>query len=216
MTNSGLRAIYFKYNRSIHWPICYGRFRRGETREAYESFSPRFPYVEKGRDRREVQSVQYSCGQKRRVSRRPENIIPLKGLTFSIVAKDDFAKALSPLWINKSFTRLFFFFFLANLSVNRTILTREFVEFVPPVARVRAERGKKKKKREREKKKTAVEVGYHSLTEIVSAYVDYVVTVISFHDGQKERSFCGVRSLARERHRKSSRKRCAPLRNISL
>lgn len=25
MTNSGLRTIYFKYNRSIHWPICYGR-----------------------------------------------------------------------------------------------------------------------------------------------------------------------------------------------
>jgi len=38
-------------------------------------------------------------------------------------------------------------------------------------------------------KKTVKEVSYYSLTEIVFAYVDHVVTVISFHDSQEERSF---------------------------
>lgn len=43
MTNSGLRTIYFKYNRSIHWTICYGRS-EGDARGVPSCF----PYVERG------------------------------------------------------------------------------------------------------------------------------------------------------------------------
>jgi len=57
MTNSGPRTIYFKYNRSIHWPICYGRsegdargvraplFRERQTRSAIRTMSPRSAVV---------------------------------------------------------------------------------------------------------------------------------------------------------------------------
>lgn len=47
MTNSGLRTIYFKYNRSIHWPICYGHS-GGDANGVRARAPPCFPYVERG------------------------------------------------------------------------------------------------------------------------------------------------------------------------
>jgi len=49
MTNSELRAIYFKYNRSIHWPICHGCF-EGDARGVR---APLFPSWRKGERRRD-------------------------------------------------------------------------------------------------------------------------------------------------------------------
>lgn len=57
----------------------------------------------------------------------------------------------------------------------------------------------------------------YSLPEMVSAYDDHVVTVISFHDGQEERSLAVYALIAEEKAQEIVQETMrAALRNISL